>query len=141
MKKMLLVTLCVVLAGCVNKSQKPTSLVTPAPAQPAAIAPQPPAPPARTEPDNNGLMAQETCRKELEALRAYGPRTYNRYAGEMATLTAKTSKFLSVKEDLNPRINDIVMSAYQSRMQTLCYKIETSLGQMLVDQATASLAD
>ena len=137
MKKMLLLTLCVVLAGCVNKSQtKPASLVTPA--QPVAAAPQP-AP--RAEPDNSGLMAQETCRKELEALRAYGPRTYNKYAGEMATLTAKTSKFLSVKEDLNPRINDLVMSAYQSRMQTLCYKIEASLGQMLVDQATASLAD
>ncbi|WP_110876796.1 hypothetical protein [Franconibacter helveticus] len=140
MNKMMLATLCVVLAGCVNKPQKPESLVTPVSAQPAAVAPQPVSPP-RAEQDTSSLMAHETCRKELEALRAYGPRTYNRYAGEMAALTAKTSKFLSVKEDLNPRINELVMSAYRSRMQTLCYKIETSLGQMLVDQATANLAE
>ncbi len=125
--------LCLVLAGCVNKSQTgQKSLVTPLPSQTAT--PQV-AQPAAVE-NTTSLNANETCSKELSALQAYNPRSWNKYNSEMSELISKTSQFLSVRDDLNPKINELVMSVYDSRMKTLCYKIESSLGQAMVEQAS-----
>ncbi len=134
--------LCFILAltGCVNASHKaPESLVTPSPSaaemntsEQQKTAPQPDA----IESSTSSLMANSTCLKELAALQTYSPRNWNKYSEEMSALTGKTSQFLSVKQDLNPRINQLVMNVYQARMQTLCYKIESALGQAMIDQAS-----
>lgn len=125
--------LCLVLAGCVNKSHTgQKSLVTPLPTQTAA--------PQATQPaaveNTTSLNANETCSKELSALQTYNPRSWNKYNSEMSELISKTSQFLSVRDDLNPKINELVMSVYDSRMKTLCYKIESTLGQAMVEQAS-----
>ncbi len=76
-----------------------------------------------------------TCRKELDALKHYGPKTYSRYAAEMDALTAKTGKYLSIKEGLTPELNDIVITMYQSQIKTLCFRIQSSLGKLIIEQA------
>ncbi|HEX4503154.1 MAG TPA: hypothetical protein VH187_18630 [Scandinavium sp.] len=132
MKKTGFLMLCFVLAGCANKSQTAhQSLVTPLPTP--APAPQEQ---VVTTKKTNALMGNETCIKSLSALQTYNARSWNQYSSEMRELTGKTSQFLSVKADLNPDINDLVMSVYESRMKTLCYKIESTLGQSMIEQAS-----
>jgi len=133
MKRAGFLVLCLVLAGCVNKSQTgQKSLVTPLPAETAA--------PQATQPaaveNTVSLTANETCTKELSALQSYDQRSWNKYSSEMSELISKTSQFLTVRDDLNPKINELVMSVYDSRMKTLCYKIESTLGQAMVAQAS-----
>ncbi|WP_312981702.1 hypothetical protein [Atlantibacter sp.] len=132
MKKTGLLIFSLMLAGCATTTQTaPKSLVTPAPIQTDIIEPQPsPAPENGTN-----LTANETCTKSLAALQTYNPRSWNKYSQEMSELTSKTSQFLSVKEDLNPQTNQLVMNVYASRTATLCYRIESALGQAMIEQA------
>lgn len=134
MNKTWLLMLCIALAGCVNKPQNtPKSVVTPPPAQPVVIEPQPAV--AHTVSSAPTLIANDACVKQLTALKTYDPKSYKRYSGEMHVLTRKTSQYLSVKEDLNPQIDGLVASAYDSRMKTLCYRIQSTLGQSMINQA------
>ena len=133
MNKTWLLTLCIALAGCVNKPQNtPKSVVTPPPVQPVVMEPQPAV--AQTNSSNPTLIANDSCVKQLAALKTYNPKSYKRYSGEMQVLTRKTSQYLSVKEGLNPQIDDLVTGAYDSRMKLLCYRIETTLGQSMISQ-------
>lgn len=138
MKKTGLFLFCLMLAGCANTSQTPPeSLVTPSPAQANTVEPQQISPQMNdVSTGSKSLTANETCAKELAALQTYNPRSWDRYSQEMAELTSKSSQFLSVRQDLNPRISQLVMDVYDSRMQTLCYKIEGALGQAMIEQAT-----
>lgn len=132
MKKAWLLMICVALAGCVNKQQNaPKSLVTPA-ATPVAQETQ-----SVTNDDtvkSRSLTANETCVRSLNALRAYNPKTWEKYSLAMADLNKKNSLILSVKNDLNPQLNDLVVNAYDSKMKTLCYRIESTLGQSMIAQ-------
>ncbi|WP_313082920.1 hypothetical protein [Atlantibacter sp.] len=132
MKKTGLLIFSLMLAGCASTQQTaPKSLVTPAPVQADVIEPQPPA----VTTNGTSLTANETCTKSLAALQTYNPRSWDKYSREMSELTSKTSQFLSVKEDLNPQTNQLVMSVYASRTATLCYRIESALGQAMIEQA------
>lgn len=134
MNKTWLLMLCIALAGCVNKPQNtPKSVVTPPPAQPVVVEPQPAV--AQTVSSVPTLTANDTCVKQLTALKTYNPKSYKRYSGEMQVLTRKTSQYLSVKENLNPQIDDLVTGAYDSRMKSLCYRIQSTLGQSMINQA------
>ncbi|WP_312319316.1 hypothetical protein [Atlantibacter hermannii] len=136
MNKPLFLITCILLAGCASKP--PASQVKPlAPATPQVAAqPQTPptaAPPSSAASDNADTVA--ICRKELEALKLYGPNTYSRYAAEMDALTGKTAKYLSIKEGLTPELNSVVTTMYQSKVKTLCFRIHTSLGKLIIEQA------
>ncbi|MDI6466990.1 hypothetical protein P2G56_07355 [Cronobacter malonaticus] len=76
-----------------------------------------------------------TCQKELEALKHYGPKTYSRYAAEMDALSAKTGKYMALKDGMTPELNDIVITMYQSQIKTLCFRIQSSLGKLIIEQA------
>lgn len=133
MKKAWLLMMFIALAGCANKSQRePKSLVTPA-ATPASVAQQP-----AVSTDKNAstsrLTANETCVRSLAALRTYSPKNWNKYSEAMAELNRKNSLFISVRDDLNPQLEDLVLNAYDSKMKTLCYRIESTLGQAMVSQ-------
>jgi hypothetical protein len=134
MKKAWLLMVCIALAGCVNKPQSaPKSLVTPAQA-PAPVTQQ-----AQVVTNDNtiksgALTANETCVKSLRALQTYSPKSWNKYSVAMDELNSKNSLFLSVKNDLNPQLNDLVINAYVSKMKTLCYRIESTLGQAMIAQ-------
>lgn len=126
MKKTWLMMLCLSLAGCAGKSENaPVSLVTPQQTAPVKAEPR-----AETS-----LTANETCVKELAALRIYNRKAWNRNSDEMKTLTGQTSLFISVKEGVDPGISNIVANTYSSRMQTLCYRIQSTLGQAMVSQS------
>ena len=130
MKKAWLLMVCISLAGCVNKQQNaPKSLVTPAP-----VAQQPQALTNEDTVKSSALTANETCVRSLNALQAYSPKTWEKYSIAMADLNKKNSLFLSVKNDLNPQLNDLVVNAYESKMKTLCYRIESTLGQSMIAQ-------
>lgn len=132
MKNIGLLIFSLMLAGCATTHQTaPKSLVTPAPVQAEVVEPQPSAVPEK----GTSLTANETCTKSLAALQTYNSRSWNKYSREMSELTSKTSQFLSVKEDLNPQTNQLVMNVYASRMATLCYRIESALGQAMLEQA------
>ncbi|EOC1302889.1 hypothetical protein QMW88_07245 [Cronobacter dublinensis] len=137
MNKSLLFMTCVLLAGCA--SQPPKSQVTPlAPASAPVAQPQPVQPAPESKPfaaASESTNSMATCRKELDALKHYGPKTYSRYAAEMDALTAKTGKYLSIKEGLTPELNDIVITMYQSQIKTLCFRIQSSLGKLIIEQA------
>ncbi|MGU3524750.1 hypothetical protein ACLBW2_16790 [Enterobacteriaceae bacterium C23F] len=131
MNKTWLLMLCIALAGCANQPQNtPKSAVTP---PPVVMEPQPVA--AQTVSNKPTLTANDACVKELTALKTYNPKSYKRYSGEMQVLTRKTSQYLSVKKDVNPQIEDLVTSAYDSRMKSLCYRIQSTLGQSMINQA------
>lgn len=132
MKKAWLLMVCIALAGCVNKQQSaPKSLVTPAA---APVAQETQAVASNDTVKSSSLTANETCVRSLNALRAYSPKTWEKYSIAMADLNKKNSLFLSVKNDLNPDLNDLVVSAYESKMKTLCYRIESTLGQSMIAQ-------
>jgi len=132
MKNTWLLMVCIVLTACVNKQQNaPKSLVTPV-AEPVVQQPQATANEDRMK--SSSLTANETCIRSLNALRSYSPKNWDKYSGAMAELNKKNSLFLSVKEDLNPQLNDLVINAYESRMKTLCYRIESALGQAMIAQ-------
>lgn len=108
-------------AGCAAKPQsRAQPLTTQAPVQPAVP-----------------LTANQTCVKSLATLKAYNAKSASKYNLEMGKLTRKTSQFISVKENLVPDANNLVMDAYHSRMDTLCYRIETTLGQAMIAQASS----
>lgn len=136
MRKTWFLMLCIVLAGCAAKPQHSAQPVaTPAPVQPLVTPePQPVAATSNDRPASD-LTANKTCVKSLTTLQAYSPKTASRYTQEMRQLTRKTSQFLSVKEDLATQSNELVLDAYRSRMNTLCYRIETTLGQAMIAQA------
>ncbi|ALB64020.1 hypothetical protein AFK62_16590 [Cronobacter condimenti 1330] len=138
MNKSLLFMTCVLLAGCA--SQPPKSQVTPLAPAPAPVAaqsqpvqPAPESKPFAAASESTNSMA--TCRKELDALKHYGPKTYSRYAAEMDALTARSGKYLSIKDGLTPELNDIVITMYQSQIKTLCFRIQSSLGKLIIEQA------
>ena len=134
MNKTWLPMLCIALAGCASQPQNtPKSAVTPSPAQPVVMEPQPAA--AHTVSNGPTLAATDACVKQLTALKTYNPKSYKRYSGEMQVLTRKTSRYLAVKEDVNPQIEDLVTGAYDSRMKSLCYRIQSTLGQSMINQA------
>ncbi|SNY65811.1 hypothetical protein [Enterobacter sp. CC120223-11] len=134
MNKTWLLMLCIALAGCANQPQNtPKSVVTPPPAQPVVVEPQPAA--AQTVSNEPTLTANDACVKQLTALKTYNPKSYKRYSGEMQVLTRKTSRYLAVKEDVNPQIEDLVTGAYDSHMKSLCYRIQSTLGQTMINQA------
>nr|WP_253206596.1 hypothetical protein [Cronobacter sakazakii] len=127
----------VLLAGCA--SQPPKSQVTPLAPAPAPVAATQPAP---QQPESKSFAAASestnsmaTCRKELDALKHYGPKTYSRYAAEMDALSAKTGKYLALKDGMTPELNDIVITMYQSQIKTLCFRIQSSLGKLIIEQA------
>ncbi|EGT4309441.1 hypothetical protein QMS90_15275 [Cronobacter sakazakii] len=138
MNKSLLFMTCVLLAGCA--SQPPKNQVTPLTPAPAPVAAQ--TPPAPQQPERQPFSAASesansmaTCRKELDALKHYGPKTYSRYAAEMDALSAKTGKYLALKDGMTPELNDIVITMYQSQIKTLCFRIQSSLGKLIIEQA------
>ncbi|ELY2766092.1 hypothetical protein ACT474_001532 [Cronobacter malonaticus] len=137
MNKSLLFMTCVLLAGCA--SQPPKSQVTPLTPAPAPVAASQP---AQQAPESKPFAAaaespnsMATCQKELEALKHYGPKTYSRYAAEMDALSAKTGKYLALKDGMTPELNDIVITMYQSQIKTLCFRIQSSLGKLIIEQA------
>lgn len=134
MKKTVFLMICVALAGCASKTQNaPKSLVTPT-APPAPVAQPAPVMTNTNTNSTNNLTANENCIRGLNALRAYNPKSWDKYSAAMTELNRKNSLFISVKDDLNPQLNDLVMNAYASRMKTLCYRIESTLGQAMVSQ-------
>ncbi|MGU3414633.1 hypothetical protein ACLBW0_13370 [Enterobacteriaceae bacterium C34A] len=131
MNKTWLLMLCIALAGCANQPQNTSkSVVTP---PPVVMEPQPVAAP--TVSNKPTLTTNDACVKELTALKTYNPKSYKRYSGEMQVLTRKTSRYLAVKENVNPQIEDLVTGAYDSRMKSLCYRIQSTLGQTMINQA------
>lgn len=131
MKKIWFLMICVALAGCANKKDSaPKSLVTPAP---APVAQQPVAT-NQNSAENSPLTANQTCMRGLDALRTYSPKNWDKYSAAMNELNRKNSQFMSVQGDLTPQLNDLVVNAYTSRIKTLCYRIETTLGQAMVSQ-------
>lgn len=137
MNKLWLTVLCLALAGCASKSPlAPVSLVTP-PSPPAIATDVQPEQPANNESQAKPRLATEaTCANELAALKSYSPKSWNKYSAEMRQLTRKSSQFASVKEKISPQINELVLNSYDSRMKTLCYRIESTLGQIMISQAT-----
>lgn len=135
MNKLWLTVLCLALAGCASKSPlAPVSLVTP-PSPPAISAEVQPEKSANSENQATPRLATEaTCVNELAALKSYSPKSWNKYSIAMADLNRKNSKFISVRDALNPQLNELVLNAYDSRMKTLCYRIESTLGQAMVSQ-------
>ncbi|EMA8650365.1 hypothetical protein [Cronobacter sakazakii] len=138
MNKSLLFMTCVLLAGCA--SQPPKSQVTPLTPAPAPVAAQTPPAPQQSESQpfsaaSESTNSMATCRKELDALKHYGPKTYSRYAAEMDALSAKTGKYLALKDGMTPELNDIVITMYQSQIKTLCFRIQSSLGKLIIEQA------
>jgi len=52
----------------------------------------------------------------------------------MAVLNSINSQFAAVRDDLSPQLKDLVTNAYDSKMKSLCYRIETTLGQAMISQ-------
>lgn len=117
-------------------AKKPGTPLAPAPAPVAASQPAQQAPeskPFAAASESTNSMA--TCRKELDALKHYGPKTYSRYAAEMDALSARSGKYLALKDGMTPELNDIVITMYQSQIKTLCFRIQSSLGKLIIEQA------
>nr|WP_254889563.1 hypothetical protein [Cronobacter sakazakii] len=53
----------------------------------------------------------------------------------MDALSAKTGKYLALKDGMTPELNDIVITMYQSQIKTLCFRIQSSLGKLIIEQA------
>ena len=136
MRNMWLLMLSIVLAGCTAKSQPPAQpFTTLTPVQPVVIPAAQPVTATSQKPSAPVLTANQTCTKSLTTLKIYSAKSASKYTLEMRQLTRKTSQFISVKENLASDTNSLVMDAYRSRMNTLCYRIETTLGQAMIAQA------
>ncbi|HDT4958082.1 TPA: hypothetical protein QHR58_003654 [Enterobacter kobei] len=75
------------------------------------------------------------CRNELDALGAYSQKSYASFQNEFTRLGQQTAKYLRIKDQISPDINELVMPRQVFQMRELCFRIKTRLSQVLIQQA------
>lgn len=88
-----------------------------------------------TQGDNQAMANIKQCRNELDALGAYSQKSYASFQNEFTRLGQQTAKYLRIKDQISPDINELVMPRQVFQMRELCFRIKTRLSQVLIQQA------
>jgi hypothetical protein len=135
MKTCLFISAALLLAGCAPHKQAANTASQPVrPAPVAPVTPQfAPSAPVQSAESLSANRVQE-CKKELAALKAFNPRSFEKYQAEYDTISRETQKYIKYREELGDDINYLVMPKYQFAIRNVCFRIKNDLSTSILSQ-------